>query len=79
MRREIREVEAARSRIEQQAAELRARAEQVDAVNRDLDDFTYMASHDLKEPLRGISGYCEILLEDYRDRLDPTASAGWRP
>ena len=70
LRREIREVEAARSRIERQAAELRVRAEQVDAVNRDLDDFTYMASHDLKEPLRGISGYCDILLEDYRDRLD---------
>ena len=68
--RHARETEAARARIEQQAAELRARAEQVDAVNRDLDDFTYIASHDLKEPLRGISGYCEILLEDYEDRLD---------
>jgi signal transduction histidine kinase len=69
--RQMREVEAARARIEQQAAELRVRAEEVDAVNRDLDDFTYMASHDLKEPLRGISGYCGILLEDYWDRLDP--------
>lgn len=68
--RHAREVEAARARIEQQAAELRARAEQLDKANRELDDFTYIASHDLKEPLRGISAYCEILREDYDDKLD---------
>lgn len=65
-----REVEAARARIEQQAAELQARAEQLDRINRELDDFTYIASHDLKEPLRGIAAYCEILLEDYHEKLD---------
>jgi signal transduction histidine kinase len=37
---------------------------------KDFEDFTYIASHDLKEPLRGISSYCEILLEDYRHKLD---------
>ncbi len=68
-----REVEAARAQIEQQAAELKTRAEQLDRTNRDLDDFTYIASHDLKEPLRGISGYCEILREDYADKLDAGA------
>ncbi|MBN1909157.1 MAG: response regulator [Pirellulales bacterium] len=65
-----REVEVARARIERQAAQLQQRAEELDAINRELDDFTYIASHDLKEPLRGISAYCEILLEDYEDRLD---------
>ena len=65
-----REVEAARARIEQQAGELKERAEQLDQINRELDDFTYIASHDLKEPLRGISAYCQILLEDYQDNLD---------
>jgi len=64
------ELEAAHARIEQQAAELKARAEQLDRINRELDDFTYIASHDLKEPLRGIAAYCEILLEDYHDKLD---------
>ncbi len=39
-------------------------------LNRELDDFTYIASHDLKEPLRGITAYCETLLEDYREKLD---------
>jgi len=70
LRRHAREVEAARARIEQQAAELRARAEQLDRINRELDDFAYIASHDLKEPLRGIAAYCEILLEDYHDKID---------
>ncbi len=65
-----RQIEVAHARIERQAAQLKARAEQLDRVNRELDDFTYIASHDLKEPLRGIRAYCEILLEDYQPKLD---------
>ncbi|MEA5536384.1 ATP-binding protein [Crocosphaera sp. XPORK-15E] len=38
--------------------------------NQDLDAFAYIASHDLKEPLRGIYNYANFLLEDYSDRLD---------
>lgn len=38
--------------------------------NEDLDEFAYIASHDLKEPLRGISNYSMFLLEDYGDKLD---------
>ena len=49
---------------------LEDKAAQLAKINRDLDDFSYVASHDLKEPLRGISAYCQILLEDYGDKLD---------
>ncbi len=49
---------------------LEAKASQLAKTNRELDDFTYIASHDLKEPLRGISSYCQILLEDYAGKLD---------
>ncbi len=49
---------------------LEAKAAELAETNRELDDFTYIASHDLKEPLRGISAYCQILLEDYSQRLD---------
>jgi signal transduction histidine kinase len=64
------ELAAAHKQLEQQAAELRSCRKQLDEISHELEDFTYIASHDLKEPLRGISSYCEILLEDYRHRLD---------
>lgn len=38
--------------------------------NRELDDFAYIASHDLKEPLRGIHNHSRFLLEDNEGKLD---------
>ncbi len=38
--------------------------------NKELDDFAYIVSHDLKEPLRGIYNYSTFLKEDYFDKLD---------
>ncbi|MFH2064657.1 MAG: ATP-binding protein [Pseudomonadota bacterium] len=38
--------------------------------NQELDDFAYIASHDLREPLRGISNYATFLMEDYGDQID---------
>jgi light-regulated signal transduction histidine kinase (bacteriophytochrome) len=38
--------------------------------NEELDAFTYIASHDLKEPLRGIQLYTRFIFEDAGDRLD---------
>ena len=57
--------------------ELQARAQslarlntELERSNDELDSFAYVASHDLKEPLRGIHNYSLFLLEDYADRLD---------
>ncbi|GAC1377313.1 MAG: ATP-binding protein [Hymenobacter sp.] len=57
--------------------ELQARAHslarlntELERSNDELDSFAYVASHDLKEPLRGIHNYALFLLEDYADRLD---------
>ena len=47
--------------------ELARRNEELVQMNQELDDFAYIASHDLKEPLRGIHNYAEFLLEDYGD------------
>jgi light-regulated signal transduction histidine kinase (bacteriophytochrome) len=57
--------------------ELQARATRLSSLNDELarsndelDSFAYVASHDLKEPLRGIHNYSVFLLEDYAEQLD---------
>ncbi|GAB1541919.1 ATP-binding protein [Scytonema sp. NUACC21] len=43
---------------------------ELEQSNRELASFAYAASHDLKEPLRGIYNYSNVLLEDYAHLLD---------
>ncbi|MBX7164769.1 MAG: PAS domain S-box protein [Pirellulales bacterium] len=51
-------------------AALEAQTCELQRINHELNDFTYIASHDLKEPLRGIAAYCRMLAEDSADQLD---------
>lgn len=53
--------------------ELAEKAEALQRSNRDLQQFAYVASHDLREPLRAVSSYCELLREDYQGKLSPEA------
>lgn len=49
--------------------QLEQQVEEQKKINRELESFSYIISHDLKTPLRGIDGYSRILLEDYGSSL----------
>lgn len=42
--------------------------------NTDLNSFAYIASHDLKEPIRGIANYCTFMREDHAEELSSEAA-----
>jgi light-regulated signal transduction histidine kinase (bacteriophytochrome) len=59
-----------RKRIEETLKEYSMKLE---TSNEELQQFAYVASHDLQEPLRMVSNYLSLLDRKYKDKLDPKA------
>ncbi|QLQ38052.1 sensor histidine kinase [Micromonospora robiginosa] len=70
---ELDEVRQARERIEWVNDQLQKQAEELTRSNRDLEQFAYVASHDLQEPLRKVASFCQLLQRRYAGQLDERA------
>lgn len=69
----VQELDTVNKELAYQIAEKEQKTIELKTANEELQSFSYSVSHDLRTPLRAISGFSQVLLEDYVHQLDEEA------
>lgn len=58
------------TRVNERTADLARAVARLELINQELQEFAFVASHDLQEPLRKIQSFCDLVLRSNMDRVD---------